>query len=81
MIRAVPFEYYSSGRVDNMAFLDTVTNRFLTIGEEQNWECWDDLRKAMDYEGWEDIHPIRERLRGLCPMWFLDNHEALRTDG
>jgi hypothetical protein len=80
MIRAVPFQYFLDGRVDNIAFVDTVTDTFLTIADDQFWPTWDELEQSMDIDNVES--DFRERLKALCPMWFLDNHEEWRgVDG
>ena len=85
MIRAVPFEYFSSGRADHIAFVCTITDRFLEFDGDQYWATWSELFESMTcdnaYPDGSAVEPdFMLRLKRLCPMWFLDNHEEWRAE-
>jgi hypothetical protein len=68
MIIAVPILYYISDKEpSHLAFLDTVTDTFLSFQGVEVFDSWDDL------QGWCNRPQMLERLRGLCPNWFFDN--------
>lgn len=73
MIRCVSFDYYICGRENHVAFLDTVTDRFIEISGEQAWDSAADLLEAFDNE--PDCRYTPDRLLDLAPGWFRDNHE------
>ena len=68
MIICVPFEYFHTGRDNQVAFLNTVTDQFFMFNGTHCWSSWKDF--VDDFEGDPDL---LERMRGLCPMWFLEN--------
>ena len=80
MIRAVDFQYFSSGRSDHMAFLDTVNDRFVEIDGEQVWGTKDELIECVNLAAVAQDKGFIDRLLSLCPLWFLENHEAWRRD-
>jgi len=79
MIRVVQFEYFSAGRNDHLAFLDTVNDKFVEIDDEQIWGSKDDLLTCVNLCAVSQDKDFIDRLLGLCPLWFLDNHEAWRS--
>ncbi len=78
MIRVVQFEYFAAGRADHVAFVDTVTDKFLEYCGEQFWATWSELFDSMTKVNTDPNFMLR--LKGLCPVWFMDNHEAWRED-
>ena len=77
MIRAVQFQYFMNGRDDHMAFLSTVTDNFLTFNGSQCWDSWEDLDSDMHVDTLPLDQELSERLKGLCPVWFIDGHAIL----
>jgi hypothetical protein len=73
MIRSVQFEYFSSGRVDSIAFMDTVTDKFIEINGEQHWQSKRDFDENFPPAKTPDEILFYDRLMSLCPLWFLDN--------
>ena len=72
MIRAVPVPYFineTSGKESHLAFLSTVTDKFIEIDGCQVWDSWSELSEVADIE-------FLNRVRTLCPKWFLDMHGA-----
>ena len=78
MIRVVEFEYFSDGRVDSVAFVDTVNDTFVRIGDDQFWHTLDDLMESVSCCNEPPEKEFIGRLIGLSPAWFVDNHEAWR---
>ncbi len=78
MIRVVAFEYFSAGRADHVAFMDTVNDRFVEFSGEQAWSTWSDLFEIITTQKPPVSPDFMLKLKGLCPMWFLDNHEERR---
>ena len=46
------------------AFWNTVTDRFVSVGQDQAWDDMDDLKEGAMLAG-----TFINRLEGLCPAW------------
>lgn len=75
MIIMVAFEYFHTGRDNAVAFLDTVTDTFISINDDFIWNTQLDLDESIN--AGPDTFDLEfiERLKCLCPIWFLDNHD------
>ncbi len=39
---------------EEFAFIDTVTDRFVDVGGNRYWDCWDDFAEDYNSAGWDD---------------------------
>ncbi len=62
MIRFIDLRGADTGY--NFAFWNTITDKFLTLGDDQAWDTVDDLHECTNSDG-VDI----DRLINLCPAW------------
>ena len=65
MIRFVDLRGADTGY--EFAFWDTVTDRFITVGNDQAWDSLDDLRDCAEL--YELDEGLERRLIRLCPDW------------
>ncbi len=68
MIRFVDLRGAETGYM--FAFWDTVTDKFITIGDEQAWDSIADLEENAELCGLnEGMEMLKQRLIRLCPDW------------
>lgn len=53
------------------AFLDTITNKFITLLDVQYWECWMEFEHDFQCDISNTFKDI-ERFKKLCPEWVFE---------